>query len=92
MGKAMKHLGYATAYFGKFELRRDIIYPKDTVNYEKALVEYGFDLFGPTATRPAPPTRAITPTLTPSPRATAGCAAMPTFSIARASPGSLSSA
>jgi arylsulfatase A-like enzyme len=47
MGKAMKELGYSTAYFGKFELRRDIIYPKDTINYETALTEYGFDRFAP---------------------------------------------
>ncbi len=47
MGKTMKALGYATAYFGKFELRRDIIYPRDTVNYQKALVEYDFDTFPP---------------------------------------------
>ncbi len=47
MGKVMRELGYQTAYFGKFELRSDIIYPKDTVNYEKALVEYGFDEFPP---------------------------------------------
>jgi arylsulfatase len=47
MGKVMKDLGYQTAYFGKFELRKDIIYPKDTVNYQTALIEYGFDQFAP---------------------------------------------
>lgn len=47
MGTIMRDLGYATAYYGKFELRRDIIYPKDTVNYTDALVEYGFDMFAP---------------------------------------------
>jgi arylsulfatase A-like enzyme len=47
MGTVMRELGYATAYYGKFELRRDIIYPKDTVNYTEALVEYGFDAFAP---------------------------------------------
>jgi arylsulfatase A-like enzyme len=47
MGTVMRELGYATAYYGKFELRRDIIYPKDTVNYSDALVEYGFDAFAP---------------------------------------------
>jgi arylsulfatase len=47
MGKTMRALGYATAYFGKFELRRDIIYPKDSVNYTKALGEYGFDTYSP---------------------------------------------
>lgn len=47
LGTIMRDLGYATAYYGKFELRRDIIYPKDTVNYTEALVEYGFDAFAP---------------------------------------------
>jgi arylsulfatase len=47
MGKVMKELGYETAYFGKFELRRDIIYPKDTVNYQTALTEYGFGTIAP---------------------------------------------
>lgn len=45
MGTAMSALGYETAYFGKFELLRGIIYPKDTVNYEDALAEYGFGVF-----------------------------------------------
>lgn len=47
MGTILRGLGYATAYYGKFELRRDIIYPKSTVNYSEALVEYGFDAFAP---------------------------------------------
>jgi arylsulfatase len=47
MGKTMSALGYETAYFGKFELRRDIIYPQKTVNYEGALNEYGFGVFAP---------------------------------------------
>lgn len=47
MGTAMRALGYETAYFGKFELQRDIIYPKDTVNYQSALNEYGFGVFAP---------------------------------------------
>jgi len=47
MGTAMRALGYETAYFGKFELRQDIIYPKDSVNYEDALSEYGFGVFAP---------------------------------------------
>lgn len=47
MGTMLKQLGYSTAYFGKFELLRDIIYPQDSVNYTKALVEYGFDTFAP---------------------------------------------
>lgn len=47
LGSVMRDLGYATAYYGKFELRQDIIYPKDTVNYTDALDEYGFDSFAP---------------------------------------------
>jgi len=47
MGTIFKKLGYATAYFGKFELRRSIITPKDTINYTDALQMYGFDTFAP---------------------------------------------
>jgi len=47
MGTIMKQLGYTTAYYGKFELRRDIIRPSDEVNYTDALKEYGFDYFAP---------------------------------------------
>jgi arylsulfatase len=47
MGTVMRTLGYETAYFGKFELRRDIIYPESTVNYADALREYGFGVFAP---------------------------------------------
>jgi len=47
MGTIFKKLGYATAYYGKFELRRDIITPKTDVNYTDALQEYGFDVFAP---------------------------------------------
>lgn len=47
LGTIMNGLGYQTAYFGKFELRRDIIYPKATVNYASALNEYGFGVFAP---------------------------------------------
>lgn len=45
LGTVMKEFGYATAYYGKFELRRDIIRPSDTVNYTDALKAYGFDSF-----------------------------------------------
>lgn len=45
LGTIFKQLGYRTAYFGKFELRRDIISPKTDVNYTDALREYGFDAF-----------------------------------------------
>jgi arylsulfatase A-like enzyme len=47
LGTIMKDLGYATAYYGKFELRRDIIRPSDAVNYAEALRAYGFDDFAP---------------------------------------------
>lgn len=47
MGTIFKKLGYETAYFGKFELRKDIITPKTDVNYTDALREYGFDTFAP---------------------------------------------
>ena len=47
MGTIFKTLGYETAYFGKFELRKDIITPKTDVNYTDALREYGFDTFAP---------------------------------------------
>lgn len=47
VGTAMKRLGYATAYFGKFELDRDLVYPSATVNYSEALRKYGFDTWQP---------------------------------------------
>ncbi|MFC1576660.1 sulfatase-like hydrolase/transferase [Candidatus Omnitrophota bacterium] len=47
MGTAMKKLGYETAYFGKFELDTDIVFPKPGVNYSDALKKYGFDLWQP---------------------------------------------
>ena len=47
MGTVFKKLDYATAYYGKFELRRDIIMPSPNVNYTDALKEYGFDMFAP---------------------------------------------
>ncbi|MEM7225134.1 MAG: sulfatase-like hydrolase/transferase [Pseudomonadota bacterium] len=47
LGTVMKELGYATAYYGKFELLRDIITPSDQVNYTDALKAYGFDHFAP---------------------------------------------
>ncbi len=45
MGTIMKSLGYATAYFGKFELDKDLITPSDTINYSESLRRYGFDTF-----------------------------------------------
>ena len=47
MGTAMKRLGYSTAYFGKFELDTDIVFPKPGVNYSDALKKYGFDVWQP---------------------------------------------
>ena len=47
MGTAMKKLGYETAYFGKFELNRDIVSPKPGVNYSDALKKYGFNVWQP---------------------------------------------
>ena len=47
MGTVFRELGYRTAYFGKFELRRDIISPKRDVNYSDALTAYGFESFEP---------------------------------------------
>lgn len=47
MGTIFRQLGYRTAYFGKFELRRDIIVPKSDVNYSDALAAYGFESFEP---------------------------------------------
>jgi len=45
MGTAMKKLGYATAYYGKFELDRDTVYPQPSVNYASSLQKYGFDTY-----------------------------------------------
>lgn len=47
MGTAMKELGYETAYFGKFELDTDIVFPKPGVNYSDSLKKYGFDFWQP---------------------------------------------
>lgn len=45
MGSVLKNLGYHTAYFGKFEMKEQLIADKPTVNYSKALQDYGFDVF-----------------------------------------------
>ena len=47
MGSMMKKLGYQTAFFGKWEMDRDIIPPQPTVNYSEALQPYGFDIYQP---------------------------------------------
>jgi arylsulfatase len=58
MGTIFKELGYTTAYFGKFELRKDIIFPSDKVNYTDALKEYGFDTFAPDGDKVGSPDQA----------------------------------
>lgn len=47
IGTVFKQLGYETAYFGKFELKRSIITASDSINYSTALEDYGFDQFAP---------------------------------------------
>lgn len=58
MGTIFKQLGYATAYFGKFELRKDIITPKTDINYTDALRAYGFDIFAPDGDKVGAPDQA----------------------------------
>src|ERR1700722_20904680 len=43
MGSVLKAMGYTTAYFGKFEMDKDILDPKPAVNYSDAAQPYGFD-------------------------------------------------
>jgi arylsulfatase len=57
MGTIMRALGYRTAYFGKFELKKSIIYPSDTINYTTALDEYGFDWFAPDGDKTGAPSQ-----------------------------------
>ena len=57
LGTIFKQLGYATAYFGKFELRRDIVNAMPGVNYSDALREYGFDIFAPDGDKPGGPSQ-----------------------------------
>ena len=47
IGTAMKRLGYSTAYFGKFELDRSILFPEPGVNYTDKLKKHGFDVWQP---------------------------------------------
>jgi arylsulfatase A-like enzyme len=46
MGSVLKGLGYTTAYFGKFEMDKEILDPKPSVNYRDAAQAYGFETFG----------------------------------------------
>src|SRR5262245_33794529 len=45
MGSVLKKLGYATAYFGKFELNKDLLKVNPAVDYHAGLQPYGFDVF-----------------------------------------------
>lgn len=45
MGSVLKGLGYKTAYFGKFEMDKDIVNAKPTINYSQSIAPYGFDAF-----------------------------------------------
>jgi arylsulfatase len=45
MGSVLKGLGYATAYFGKFEMNADLLRINPSINYSSALQPYGFDVF-----------------------------------------------
>jgi arylsulfatase A-like enzyme len=45
MGSVLKGLGYKTAFFGKFEMDKDLLDVKPTVNYSTAAKPYGFDVF-----------------------------------------------
>jgi arylsulfatase len=54
MGSALKKLGYQTAYFGKFEMDRQLLLLRP-VNYSAALQPYGFDEFGATGDVPSGP-------------------------------------
>jgi arylsulfatase A-like enzyme len=45
MGSVLKGLGYKTAYFGKFEMDKDLLDAKPSINYSAAAKPYGFDVF-----------------------------------------------
>lgn len=47
LGTIMKKLGYKTAYYGKFELDKQILHPSNKINYTNSLQTYGFDEFQP---------------------------------------------
>jgi arylsulfatase len=55
MGSVLKGLGYQTAYFGKFEMDKELLALSDKVNYSAALKPYGFDQFGATGDTPSGP-------------------------------------
>src|SRR5215510_16479356 len=45
VASVLKDLGYKTAYFGKFEMDKQHLYPKPTVNYSTTEQAYGIDVF-----------------------------------------------
>ena len=45
MGTKFRQLGYTTAYFGKFEMLKEILKVNGAVNYSTALRPFGFDVF-----------------------------------------------
>jgi arylsulfatase len=45
VASVLKGLGYKTAYFGKFEMDKENLYPKPMVNYSTAEQAYGIDVF-----------------------------------------------
>jgi len=45
MGWVLKSLGYETAYFGKFEMEKELLKVDPQVDYRAALQAYGFDYF-----------------------------------------------
>jgi arylsulfatase A-like enzyme len=91
MGTAMKRLGYRTAYFGKFELDRDIVFPKPGVNYADALKKYGFDVWQPYGEVTGSRTRDTRWTASSARRGSVGCARTPSACERRVSRGSSSS-
>lgn len=47
IGSVLKHLGYRTAYFGKFEMDKTLLTSSDTQNTSTLAKAYGFDVFNP---------------------------------------------
>jgi arylsulfatase A-like enzyme len=45
MASVLKGLGYTTAYFGKFELNKDLLDVNPSIGYRSALSPYGVDFF-----------------------------------------------
>ncbi len=75
MGTVFRELGYHTAYFGKFELRRDIVVAQARRELQRRARGVRLrQLFGPTATRWAPLTRVTKPISSRRAKRCAGCA------------------